>query len=86
MVIPYQLLFLFRVRLCWPAPKVVWNIEEVAKEYPDSIITEPVNINEGIRVEQAQKVAAYMGFENDKIDQVRQFPCPVQFYVHHLSK
>jgi len=46
------------------------NIEEVARDDPDSILTEPVDIDVGISEEQARKVAVFMGFEGDKVDQV----------------
>jgi succinyl-CoA synthetase beta subunit len=46
------------------------NIEEVAKEAPESIITEPVDINEGLKVESAKRVASAMGFEGPLLDQV----------------
>jgi succinyl-CoA synthetase beta subunit len=46
------------------------NIEEVAVESPESILTEPVDILSGLQPEQAFKVATFMGFEGDKVDQV----------------
>jgi len=46
------------------------NIEEVARDDPDSILSEPVDIDGGVTQEQARKVAAFMRFEGDKIDQV----------------
>jgi len=46
------------------------NIEEQARDDPDSILTEPVNVENGITVDQARKVAMFMGFEGDKVDQV----------------
>lgn len=46
------------------------NIEEVARDDPDSILTEPIDIDAGISEEQARKVAMFMGFEGDKVDQV----------------
>ena len=47
------------------------NIEEVARDDPDSILTEPVDIDVGIFEEQARTVAEFMGFEGDKVDQVQ---------------
>ena len=47
------------------------NIEEVARDDPDSILTEPVDIDAGMTEEQARRVATFMGFEGDKVDQVR---------------
>ncbi|KAG9349197.1 hypothetical protein JZ751_027640 [Albula glossodonta] len=38
------------------------NIEEVAAENPDAIVKEPIDIVEGIKMEQAVKVAQKMGF------------------------
>ncbi|KAK3556535.1 hypothetical protein QTP70_009211 [Hemibagrus guttatus] len=38
------------------------NIEDVAAENPDAIVKEPINIVEGIKMEQAIKVARKMGF------------------------
>jgi len=50
------------------------NIEEVARDDPDSILTEPVDIDSGITEDQAKYVATFMGFEGDKVDQVP-LPC-----------
>lgn len=47
------------------------NIEEVARDAPESIITEPVDPLVGIQPNQAVKVAAFMGFEGEKLKQVR---------------
>lgn len=46
------------------------NIEEVAHENPTAILSEPVDILSGIRPDQPAKVAAFMGFEGDKLTQV----------------
>lgn len=46
------------------------SIEEVARTNPEAIITEPVDIMEGIKREQADKVAGLMGFEGDQKTQV----------------
>jgi len=46
------------------------NIEEQARDDPDSILTEPVDIDSGVTDDQARKVAMFMGFEGDKVDQV----------------
>ena len=46
------------------------NIEEVARDAPETIITEPVDILKGIQQEQADRVAKFMGFEGDRIGQV----------------
>ena len=46
------------------------NIEEVAKESPDSILAEPVNVNSGLSPGQTTKVAKFMGFEGDQMTQV----------------
>lgn len=45
------------------------NIEEVARDAPESIISEPVDPLLGIREEQAAKVAKFMGFEGDCLKQ-----------------
>jgi len=47
------------------------NIEEVARDDPDSILSEPIDVDQGITEEQARKVAMFMGFEGDKVDQVQ---------------
>jgi len=54
------------------------NIEEVARDDPDSILTEPVDIDKGVSDEQAKKVAEFMGFEGDKAHQVSVI-CAVMF-------
>jgi len=46
------------------------NIEEVARDTPEDIISEPIDIMKGISMEQAVKVADFMGFYGDKIAQV----------------
>ena len=38
------------------------NIEEVAKENPDAIVTEPIDIQKGIQQEQVLRVAKKLGF------------------------
>ncbi|XP_077170378.1 succinate--CoA ligase [ADP-forming] subunit beta, mitochondrial [Paroedura picta] len=45
------------------------NIEDVAAENPDAIVKEPVDIVEGIKKEQAVKVAEKMGFPANLIDE-----------------
>ena len=47
------------------------NIEEVAHENPSWILREPVDILAGIKDDQIVKVAKFMGFEGDRVDQVR---------------
>jgi len=61
------------------------NIEEVARDDPDSILTEPVDIDAGISEEQARKVAVFMGFEGDKVDQVTTLLFIIAFDVFRLS-
>jgi len=56
------------------------DIEEVAKESPESILKEPVDINVGILPEQAARVAEFMGFEDDKLIQVWDVIAP--FVIH----
>jgi succinyl-CoA synthetase beta subunit len=46
------------------------NIEEVAVETPELLLTEPIDILNGLHPEQAFKVASFMGFEGEKVDQV----------------
>lgn len=46
------------------------NIEDVARDAPESIISEPVDPLKGIQTQQATKVATFMGFEGDKLTQV----------------
>lgn len=45
------------------------NIEDVARDAPESIISEPIDPLKGIQPQQAAKVAAFMGFEGDKLTQ-----------------
>lgn len=45
------------------------NIEEVARDAPESMISEPVDPLQGIKEEQAVKVAKFMGFEGDCLQQ-----------------
>ena len=46
------------------------DIEKVAAESPEAIMTEAIDIFEGIQEEQAEKVAAFMGFEGEQLIQV----------------
>lgn len=43
------------------------NIEEIAAENPEAIITEPVDINIGVTPEQAKRVAEKLGFSESSI-------------------
>ncbi|MEQ2267921.1 beta' subunit [Xenotaenia resolanae] len=45
------------------------NIEDVAAENPDAIVKEPIDIVEGIKKEQAVKVAQKMGFPAALVDE-----------------
>lgn len=45
------------------------NIEDVAKENPEAIVTEPIDISKGILKEQAESVAQKLGFHPDAIPQ-----------------
>lgn len=45
------------------------NIEEVAAETPESIITEPIDINVGVTAEQAKRVAEKLGFSEGSLDE-----------------
>jgi len=51
------------------SPQGGMNIEEVARDTPEALITEPIDVVEGIRRDQARKVAEFMGFENDQLEQ-----------------
>lgn len=46
------------------------NIEEVAQDSPEAIITEPIDIHEGVTLEQAVRIAKTLGFPKRCIDQV----------------
>ncbi|RWS13272.1 succinyl-CoA ligase [ADP-forming] subunit beta-like protein [Dinothrombium tinctorium] len=45
------------------------NIEEIAKENPDAIVTEPIDIVEGVKDEQVMRVAKALGFHPDGVKQ-----------------
>lgn len=45
------------------------NIEEIAAETPEAIITEPIDINKGITDEQARRVAEKLGFSDTSVDE-----------------
>lgn len=45
------------------------NIEEIAAETPEAIITEPININTGVTDEQARRVAEKLGFSETSLDE-----------------
>merc|ERR1712178_544469 len=45
------------------------NIEEVAEKTPEALLIEPIDINTGIKPEQAEKAAAFMGFEGATVPQ-----------------
>ena len=57
------------------------SIEEVARDNPQAIIKEPVDITTGLTREQAVNLAADMGFDVASIDQV----CLSLFYVNKLG-
>lgn len=48
------------------------NIEEIAAESPEAIITEPIDIEKGLKVEQARSVAEKLGFSESSIDEAVQ--------------
>lgn len=48
------------------------NIEEIAAENPEAIITEPININTGVTPEQARRVAEKLGFSDSSLDEACQ--------------
>jgi len=45
------------------------NIEDVARDTPEALLIEPIDINSGIKQEQAEKAAAFMGFEGQTLPQ-----------------
>ena len=49
------------------------NIEDVAKENPDAIIKEPIDLMTGLSKDQALKVAKGLGFKQNNIEQVRNY-------------
>jgi len=51
------------------SPQGGMNIEEVARDTPEALITEPIDLIEGIKEEQVEKVAKFMGFEGDQLKQ-----------------
>jgi succinyl-CoA synthetase beta subunit len=51
------------------SPQGGMNIEDVARDTPEALITEPVDIEKGIQPEQARKVASFMGFEGQQLEQ-----------------
>lgn len=51
------------------------NIEEVAKENPDAIVTEPIDIKQGIQRSQVEKVVQKLGFHPDVSDQAVDMIC-----------
>lgn len=55
------------------------NIEEIAAETPEAIITEPIDINTGVTNEQAKRVAEKLGFSETSIEEATQM-------IHNLYK
>lgn len=59
----------------WQGPVIIAssqggvNIEEVAKENPDAIVTEPIDIAAGINREQVERVVKKLGFHPDVVPQ-----------------
>jgi succinyl-CoA synthetase beta subunit len=51
------------------------NIEEVARENPQAIVKEPIDITTGVTREQAVSLAADIGFDAASIDQVGVSSC-----------
>lgn len=45
------------------------NIEEIAAETPEAIITEPIDINKGVTDEQSRRVAEKLGFSDTSVDE-----------------
>ena len=60
------------------------NIEEVAKENPDAIVTEPIDISIGLQDEQAIRVAKKLGFHPDAVNQAAQIMKQIyQVFIKH---
>ena len=45
------------------------NIEEIAAENPEAIITEPIDINTGVTLDQAKRVAEKLGFSDGSLNE-----------------
>ena len=67
--------------MCWLQGPVLlassqggMDIEEVARDAPDTIVTEPVDIFQGLTQEKADKVAKAMGFTDEPATQVSGAP------------
>lgn len=45
------------------------NIEDVAKDHPEAIVTEPISIEEGVKKEQLMKIVKILGFHPDATSQ-----------------
>ena len=54
------------------SPRGGMNIEEVAAETPDLIFTEKIDVAEGVRPEQAERLAKNMGFEGEALNEAAQ--------------
>lgn len=48
------------------------NIEDVARDSPESIIRQPIDIEKGIQPEDALKIGTFVGFEGDCLTQAGQ--------------
>lgn len=46
------------------------SIEDVARDNPEALMFEPIDIFKGIQPGQAHKVAEFMGFEGEQLQQV----------------
>lgn len=51
------------------------DIEEVAASNPEAIHTEPINIFTGVHPEQAKKMASFLGFKGDLVDEAANQIC-----------
>ena len=47
------------------------NIEDVARDTPEALVTEPVDIETGMTDDIAMRVVTKIGFEGEQADQVR---------------
>ncbi|PRD24891.1 UNVERIFIED_CONTAM: Succinate--CoA ligase [ADP-forming] subunit beta [Trichonephila clavipes] len=57
------------------------NIEEVARDNPDAIIKEPIDIMTGLSKDQAVKVAKHLGFKQNNIEQCIHNQYPNFYFV-----
>jgi len=59
------------------------NIEEVAQETPEAIITEPIDITKGLTSEQACRVADQLGLKNKREEAAEMFQKIYNLFIKH---